>query len=238
MLVAHRSQVHAVPDDLPDGAAMLIEPLACALHGVERGLSATRDSTSVGAVLVAGAGTLGLLTILALRLLGWEGEIIAVGRHSHQRDRALALGASLAVSPDMAISAARRLSRSTRLDPSRGSPFLLGGVDVAFECAGTPSALDLAMRTTRGGGRVVLVGMPAAGVDLAPVWFRELEVIGAYAASGGFQAALNFSSRVADQLDGLVSATYPLVRWREAIDHALDAGRLGDARIAFDPRAD
>ena len=65
----------------------------------------------------------------------------------------------------------------------------------------------------------------------------ELEVIGAYAASGAFKTALNFSREVVAELAGLLSASYPLARWREAIDHALDAGRLGDARIAFDPRA-
>jgi hypothetical protein len=38
-------------------------------------------------------------------------------------------------------------------------------------------------------------------------------------------------------LDGVLSATYPLARWREALDHALSAGRLGAVKIAFDPGA-
>jgi hypothetical protein len=74
-------------------------------------------------------------------------------------------------------------------------------------------------------------------VDLAPLWFRELELIGAYAASAGFDAAMKLSTRVASELASLVSAVYPLDHWRDAIDHALDAGRLGAARIVFDPRA-
>ena len=39
-------------------------------------------------------------------------------------------------------------------------------------------------------------------------------------------------------IEGIVGATYPLRRWREAIDHALGAGKLGTLRVAFDPRAD
>ena len=31
----------------------------------------------------------------------------------------------------------------------------------------------------------------------------------------------------------MVGATYPLDRWREAIDHALGAGRLGTFKVAF-----
>ena len=58
-------------------------------------------------------------------------------------------------------------------------PFLLGGVDVALECVGSRSSLDLALRTTKAGGRVVLTGIPA-GADLTPVWFRELKLVGAY----------------------------------------------------------
>jgi threonine dehydrogenase-like Zn-dependent dehydrogenase len=229
--LAHETQLHVVPDELPDRAAALIEPFACAIHAVERGLA-----NSARYVLVVGAGPLGLLTILALRRLGWTGHLLAVARHPRQRERALRFGASQVASPKDAIAATRRLSGSARLEPARGSAFLLDGMDVAFECAGTPPALDLALRTTRAGGRVVLVGMPCAGVDLAPLWYRELELIGAYAASAGFATALQLSTRVVEQLLELVSAVYPLSRWREAIDHALDAGRLGAARIAFDPQ--
>ena len=63
MLVAHASQLHAVPDELSDEAAVLIEPLACAVHAVLRA-----DVSPGSTVLVSGAGTMGLLTIAALQL--------------------------------------------------------------------------------------------------------------------------------------------------------------------------
>src|SRR5207244_3849326 len=109
---------------------------------------------------------------------------------------------------------------------------LLGGADVAFECAGSRTSLDLVPRATKARGRVVLAGMPPRA-DLSPAWFRELEVVGAYSGAGAFADALGLLTT--SNLGALVSAVYPLSRWREAIDHALSAGRLGSVKIAFDP---
>lgn len=238
VLVAHRSQLHPVPDDLPDERAVLVEPLACALHAV------LRARPEPGAtVLVVGAGTVGALCLLALREFTQAGRVLVVAKHGRQRELARRLGATDAVGTAEAVAAVRRATGAHRLSPERGLPFLLGGVDVALDCVGSRSSLDLALRTTRAGGRVVLAGMPEGGVDLSPVWFRELEVVGAYAAAteltdggpvSGFDLALELAREA--PLDGFVGAVYPLARWREALDHALSAGRLGTLRVAFDPR--
>jgi hypothetical protein len=37
-------------------------------------------------------------------------------------------------------------------------------------------------------------------------------------------------------LDDVVGGVYPLNRWREALDHASGAGRLGTVKVCFDPR--
>ncbi|MGH2580351.1 MAG: zinc-binding alcohol dehydrogenase, partial [Actinomycetota bacterium] len=53
-------------------------------------------------------------------------------------------------------------------------------------------------------------------------------------------SAFDIATRIAAEtpLDGIVGATYPLRRWRSAIDHALGAGRLGTLKVAFDLRAE
>jgi threonine dehydrogenase-like Zn-dependent dehydrogenase len=236
MLVAHRSQLHPVPEHLPDTKAVLIEPLACAIHAVLRGRPEPGAS-----VLVVGAGTVGILALLALR--AFTGAILVVAKHRRQRDLSLELGATEVIDPDGAVPALRRSTRAYRLTPERGSPYLLGGVDVAFDCVGSKSSLDVALRTTRAGGRVVLAGMPAAGADLAPVWFRELEVTGAYAtgtelADDGPRSTFDMAIELAADapLEGMVGAVYSLARWREALDHAFGSGRLGTVKVAFDPR--
>src|SRR5690606_11492332 len=78
-LVAHRSQLHAVPDDVPDHLAVLIEPLACAIHAAFRAEVSTDDH-----VLVARSGTVGLLTVLALRAFADPARIIATAKHPKQ----------------------------------------------------------------------------------------------------------------------------------------------------------
>lgn len=238
--VAHRSQLHPVPNGMTDERAVLVEPLACAIHAALRGRPGPGDS-----VLVVGAGTVGVLTLLALRELTGAGRITVVAKHRRQAELARRFGATDVVSPGEAVGSLRRSARAFRVNPERGSPFLLGGVDVSYECVGSPRTLDLALRTTKAGGRAVLSGLPVAGADLAPVWFRELEVVGAYAsgtedADGGrrrtFDLALQLAAEV--DLDGVVGASYPLGSWREAIDHAMSAGRLGTTKVAFDPRED
>lgn len=234
MLVAHASQLHAVPDDLSDEAAVLIEPLACAVHAVLRAKVAP-DST----VLVSGAGTMGLLTIAALRSLVPDARIVAVAKHDRQRSEASRLGADDVVTPEASLRSLRLLTRASLHQPEQGRAWLAGGVDTSFECAGNAGALDVCLRATRGRGRVVLVGLPATSrIDLAPVWHRELELVGAYTygieADGHhtFAIAMDIAQRV--DLAPLVSAAYPLTRYAEAIDHAMDAGRLGSIKVVFD----
>ncbi len=226
-LVAHVSQLHAVPDALPDDRAVLAEPLACAVH------VARRAEVQPGAsVLVVGAGTVGLLVLHALRALTPAGRVIVVAKHPRQAALARDLGADEVVAPRAALSAVRRTSSAVRLKPERGGDLLLGGVDVAIESAGSSAALEQALRATRAGGRVVLAGMPASG-DLAPAWFRELDVVGSYA-SGGDDMTTALELLGDPRLAALRTSWHPLSRYREALDEAGDAGRLGLAKVGFD----
>jgi threonine dehydrogenase-like Zn-dependent dehydrogenase len=230
-LVAHVSQLHAVPDDLPDERAVLIEPMACAVHAARRA-----QVPDGGTVVIVGAGAVGLFITLALRELAPSASITVVAKHRGQAELARRFGATDVLTPREVVGGVRRATRALRLEPERGSPYLLGGVDVAIDAVGSSSSVDTALRTTRAGGRVLLAGLPAAGIDLTPAWFRELDVSGAYASGGDAFAAA--TSLVAEApLDGLVGVTYPLARWREALDHASDAGRLGTVKVAFDVRS-
>lgn len=238
MLVAHRSQLYAVPEALTNERAVLVEPLAGAVH------SALRAKVQPGqSVLVSGAGAVGLFATLALRELTQAGRITVVAKHPKQRELARAFGASDVVAPDEVFRGVRRSTGAFRLKPDFGAgEFLLGGVDVAVDAVGSKDSIDTVLRVTKAGGRVVLSGMPASGADLSPVWFRELEVTGTYASAReepngrpAFETALELAGRA--PLDGIVGARYPLYRWREALDHAHSAGRLGTVKVAFDVRA-
>jgi threonine dehydrogenase-like Zn-dependent dehydrogenase len=231
-LRAHGSQLFAVPPEMPDEVAVLIEPLACAVHAARRAEVLPGER-----VLVIGAGAIGLLTLLALRALTPAGELLVAAKHPKQKELARRFGAGQVLGGGAGgnlIGAVRRSTRAMQLRPERGPDYLLGGVDVTLECAG--GGLDTALRVTRAGGRVVLSGLPTSSPDLTPLWFRELSLVGAYAAGADdFTAALELAAAAGNEslLRPMVGATYPLARWRDALDHALSAGRLGTGRVAF-----
>ena len=239
MMVAHRSQLHRIPASMGDDVAVLLEPFACAIHAALRA-----NVPDGGSVFVVGAGTVGILTLLAVKLLTRADHVIVAAKHPAQRVAARLAGADVVVAPEHAVKAVRRSEHAMKLTPERGMDFLLGGVDVSIESTGSKSALDLALRTTKAGGRVVLSGIPGPGADLTPVWFRELELVGAYTSGTErigdvdrptMEMAIELASGL-PMLADMVGARYPLERWREAIDHALAAGRLGTFKVAFAPQ--
>jgi threonine dehydrogenase-like Zn-dependent dehydrogenase len=237
LLVAHPSQLHPVPAALSDEAAVLIEPFACCVHAALRG-GASKDDI----VVVSGAGTIGLLTVAAVRLFTPPRKLIAVAKHPAQRDLARKLGADQVIAPDEVFQRVRFATGARRLDGMNRS-LLLGGADLTFDCVGRADSLNDAVRFTREGGTVIAVGMPGEEkVDWAPIWQRELTVMGAYAygsepRAGGrrtFELALEAAPEL--HLESLVGPLYGLGEYRDAIAYAMSAGRLGAVKVAFDLR--
>jgi len=234
-LVAHRSQLYEVPDDLSDDDAVMIEPTACAVHAA---LDAEVDPGDVVAVL--GAGTLGLATIAALATLTTPATLVAGAKHPQQRRLAASLGADEVVTPSQLPRAVRRRSRSLA-----NAGQLTGGADVVVDCVGSADSLRECLAMVRPRGRIVLVGMPGqVHVDLAPLWHREVALTGAYAygaetVDGTVRRTFEIAMDVVREhkLGRLVSARYPIERYEEALAHAGAAGRRGAVKIVFDLRA-
>ncbi|MDA8265210.1 MAG: zinc-binding dehydrogenase [Actinomycetota bacterium] len=239
-LVAHESQLHEVPDCLSDEGAVMVEPVACAVHA-----ACTYAPASGARVVVIGAGTLGLCTVAAIRYFCLPGSLLAVAKHPEQRRLVLELGADQVVEPSGLMRAVRRLASSLALTGAGGRiEHLAGGVDSVYDCVGSPESLEQALAIVRPGGEIVLVGMPGAiKVDLAPLWQREIRLHGAYAYGTETRPDgphstfdLAFELVAAARLERLVSAAYPLEHFTEAVAHAAGAGRRGAVKIVFDLR--
>ena len=232
-MVAHGSQLHAVPDDMSDEAAVMVEPAACAVHAARRP-GVEQPST----VVVLGAGTVGLCTIAAVRRHLLPGTLIASAKHPDQRKLALELGADVVVEPGEVRRAVRRMSRSPMVGDGVGE-----GAEVVFDCVGSADSIDDALNIVRPRAQVVLVGMPGrVSVDLTGLWHKEIRLIGAYAygkeSTGERTFDLAFQLVADADLGRLVSATYGLDRYREAIDHAANAGSRGAVKVVFDLRGE
>ncbi|HVE45424.1 MAG TPA: zinc-binding dehydrogenase [Acidimicrobiales bacterium] len=225
-LVAHESQLHEVPEDTSDEAAVMVEPAACAVHAVQAAAITDTDT-----VVVLGAGTLGLCTVAAVRHLASPGAVIASAKHPEQRRLAVELGAGAVAAPSEVRRAVRRQTRSLAMDGR-----LTGGADIVIDCVGSESSLADALAVVRPRGTVVLVGMPGpVNVDLTPLWQREIRLVGSYAYRHSTFATA-FELVASAKLERLVSAVYPLEEWRDALDHAVHSGPRGAVKIAFDLR--
>ena len=244
-LVAHESQVYKVPSEIPDEAAVLIEPFSCALHAALR-VSLEKGQTA----LVVGCGSIGLLTIAALRAIQCPARIVAVARYDHQRRLAKELGADeLLESPRTLIDRYRLWVKALSAEVHEaqiGKPMVIGGADAVFDCVASSESIDDAVRFTRSGGTFALVGMPGIprGVDWTPIWFKELTVRAAYAygreeARGGkdtFEVAIELMKDRAQQLAKLVGKPFPLLEYKAAIQQALSTGRSKVVKTVIAPQ--
>ena len=175
-LVAHASQLHAVPDDLlrrgrRDGRAHRLRRPRRPVGRHRR--RATRWPWSGPAPSAwpwwPPSTTWSDPTAACTVMVG--------AKHAHQRELAESLGADMVVPPDQLARAVRRRSGSLVL-----AGRLTDGADVVFDCVGSSESVTQSLAMVRPRGRVVLVGMPGrVSVDLAPLWHRELTLVGAYA---------------------------------------------------------
>jgi len=241
-LVAHESQLHVVPGSVPDEAAVMTEPLSCAMHSV------LEAQLPEGArVLVVGSGTIGLLTVAALEALAPTATVVAVAKYAHQKELATALGAEHVVPPgEKGYEQLAKLSGGSSYSLPIGKPAVLGGFDATFECTGSASGVEDAMRWTRSQGQLVITGMPSVNkIDLTPIWYQELRVNGAYAYSmetngtgkvKTFQLALDMLSKDGwgDRLATLVRHRFSLKQHRKAITTAMRSGRSGAVKAVFE----
>jgi threonine dehydrogenase-like Zn-dependent dehydrogenase len=238
--VAHEAQVLRVNDAMSDEQAVLIEPFACSVHAVRANLPGANDR-----VLVLGAGSIGLLTLAAVRALAPAASVVVAARHSFQADHATKLGAAKIVKArgdyfgELAEAGGTRL-----LKPILGKPVGVGGFDKTFVCVGGATAIDDAMRFPRAGGTIVLLGNATTfpGIDWTPLWLKELTIRGTLcygshshggASRGAFEDAAALIASHAAPIESLITHTFKLSEYSKAIATASDRGGAKSVKVAF-----
>lgn len=154
-----------VPENLSLKEAALLEPLTVAIHGIER----VRISAGVD-VLVLGAGTIGLLTVLSLRAIG-VGKITVVDLNDKKLAVAKTAGADETVNP-LTQTLEDYYQKNRR-------------PEVAIETAGSSITQKQAVEFVTKQGKVVYVGTSTRDVVFDPETFEkilrgELEVTGSW----------------------------------------------------------
>jgi (R,R)-butanediol dehydrogenase / meso-butanediol dehydrogenase / diacetyl reductase len=195
-----------LPDDMPAHIGALIEPLAVAIHGVERG---SLKDVKVAAVL--GAGPIGILTALVAKARGIPHVLIS---------DVLPLRRELAESVGLTSVPAGEPLRDRILDLSDQN-----GADLIYECAGHPSSAKEMTTLVRSRGTIVNLGVfkNPVEVDMQAVNFKEVQILGSRVYERtDFQAAIDMA--MALPLQGIISREFPL----HDVSDAFSLFRAGD----------
>lgn len=178
--------------------APLIEPFACVLHALER-VPDWRDQEMV----IFGAGSIGLMAVILGRAEKAAG-VRVVELNPSRREAALALGALEAV---------------TSVDQLSVAEFGL-----AIDATGHPAAIGAAIGALGTHGRLVQMGVasPNATVALNPydVFAKELSIIGSNSLAEKYAESAERMVDLQGELGGLVTATFSLEEYAQALDAA------------------
>jgi threonine dehydrogenase-like Zn-dependent dehydrogenase len=120
----------------------------------------------------------------------------------------------------------------------------VGGADIVYECVGNEGSIDDALRFTRGGGTVVLVGLAAIPkrVDWTPIWLNELTVKGSvWGGTEAFQGrrvrtsqlALEWMAEGRIDLASMVTHRFRLDDYRRALAATANKGRRQVIKSVF-----
>ena len=122
---------------------------------------------------------------------------------------------------------------------------LMGGFDAVFDVVGIASTLNNALRWTRAGGTVVLVGvnLHRMKLDVTPVWYQEVNLIGAVGhdvvtwdgeSLSTFELAMKWMQAGKLNCDGLVTHRFALGDYRQAVAVATDKKTYRAVKVVFE----
>ncbi|MFG2221587.1 zinc-dependent alcohol dehydrogenase family protein [Streptomyces sp. NPDC048644] len=195
---------YPLPDDLPEAAAGLVEPLSCAVHGLNRLPRRPGEH-----YLIYGAGTMGLMMAALVRTAG----AASVSVVDLNEDR-LAFAESFGV--DAAVTDAAALGRTP-------------GFEVVVDATGVIAAIEDGLGRVRRGGTFLQFGVadPARAASFSPyrVYHHEIDIIGSMAVHNSFQPAIDVLTAGLD-LTPLVSDVHGL----DDFDEAVNRFRAGTGR--------
>jgi L-iditol 2-dehydrogenase len=212
--------VHKVPDGVSNAAACYTEPLANAIHGVERANIQFSD-----VVVVSGAGPIGMGMLQAARLKTPR-KLILVNPGSAKRDLGLRLGADLAFHPD-----------DSALDEALADLTDGRGADVFFEASGRTEAFTRGLGLIRKRGTLVVFGVYKAPVpvDLNVFGeFKELNVLGGHLAPFTYATALDLMARGLVDGDACVTHRFALEEFEAALTRKAEPGEV-QIKVILEP---
>jgi L-iditol 2-dehydrogenase len=198
-------QLFSLGPDLPSEVSAFVEPLSCAVHGIDRAGIVAGDS-----VVVLGGGPMGQVMV-QLAVNNGASIVALVEPVEAKRELGRTLGASVTIDP------------SVDDVGDRLRTLLPEGADVVLECAGLPATAALSIDLARRGGIVEFFGVCPIGssIPLEPnnVYFKELTIVGSYVNPHTFSRAIALLRSGKVKVDGFPIARFGLNDIRTALQH-------------------
>jgi erythritol/L-threitol dehydrogenase len=202
------ARVYKIPQSMSLEAGVLVEPLACSIHAVERANIQLGDT-----VVLAGVGTLGLLMLQVIKLKS-PGLIIVQDSKPERLELARQLGA------DVTVNIAEEDPVAVIKAHTDGY-----GCDVFIEATGYPSAVQQGLKAVRKLATMVVFGV--FGSDVTTDWSvigdrKELDIFGAHLGPYRYPLAIEYLHAGVVQAEPLVTHRLPLDAFQRGIDMLLD----------------
>ncbi|MET1041422.1 MAG: alcohol dehydrogenase catalytic domain-containing protein [Acidimicrobiales bacterium] len=244
LLPAHKLMAIPVPDAISDEVAVLADPFAVSLHAITR-----NPPPEGGRVLVYGAGALGTTSGAILAALYPSVEVGVVARFPQQAALAEKRGLKVFV-PEPRLDLIEALadwSGGVLRRPWAGLPTCHPGrIDVIYDTVGSPETVEVGIRVLRERGTLVQMGVSSpARFEWTPWYFKELRLVGSNAfgveevdgvRKHGIAHYLDLVQDGRIDLDGMLTHTFRLEQWRDALAACADQGSSGALKVAFDFR--
>ena len=190
------AQAFVLGDDLPAEVCAFVEPLSCAVHGIDRA-----DIRAGDTVAILGGGPVGQMMLQLARHAG-AARTLLVEPQGHKRALAEMEGATMVIDP----------ARVDVLEAVRS--VVAEGADVVLECAGSPVTAEMSLKLARRGGRVVFFGVCPIGttIPVEPnlVYFKELTIAGSYVNPHTFSRAIALLQTGTVRVDRFPVRYFPL----------------------------
>lgn len=211
--------LYDLPDEVPWEQAALVEPLSVAMHAANMSPIRLMDT-----VVILGAGTIGLLTLLACRLKG-AGAVIVSDLSPHRLEVARRLGADAAVNP-----AQEDLAAVVRQYAGEA------GAAVVIEAVGITATARQSLELVRPGGHVTWIGnaAPTIEIGMQQVVTREITVRGVYAFNVEFGRAIEALRARRVDVTPIIEQVAPLEAGPQ-IFHDLAKGTLDAVKVVLQP---
>jgi D-arabinitol dehydrogenase (NADP+) len=204
----HQSKVYKI-NKLTDEEATLLEPAACAVHGIDK----LRPKQGIE-VLLFGAGPTGLILAQLLKINGARRVVIASNK-GIKMDLAKKLNAA-----DEYVELERGPGAKAQWDQLRkDNPY---GFDVVAECTGVEKLIDHAINYVRRGGSLLVYGVyeDKALVHWPPgkIFGDEINIIGSFSHQFCMPRAVEYLESGKINVKGMVTDVFDLKDYQKALD--------------------